>query len=281
MRRRVSHDVEKHICVNATGVNIFRECFIQMDGSLHLHRQREGGSGVLVLCGLLKGDIRTMRDTVDRVLADAEDLETLECLVLTWFPSFRIPDGVLRYCFAHVKRYANRLGTIHFVDLPVWKHTVFQSVCRTALPETLRRRVRLSSRGDVATMLGDEILRAIEHLTSEDAEASSVREEDDVVPHLVFHGKKYGGGGEWGSTRSKSKVFYVSRAHVWYADARDARLVSPKMPLSECQVREMHDDILLFSCNDRILRITASSEDLSTFAEVVGGGVASKTKDEL
>lgn len=257
-----------------------------MDGSLHILAEdgrllrTSKNRGVLVLFGLLKGDIHSMRSQVDRAMELAVDVETLECLVLTSYPSFRIPDAVIRYCFSHVKTYASRFANIYFVDLPVMKRAVFRTVCK-ALPASLSRLVKLTSRSDLHCILGDDILNAIPCGFSEvkNCPTTSI-DADEIV--LTFDGKKYGGGGEWGSTRCKEKTFFVSAAQLWYVDKYDSRLVSNVYPHFKCKLDQfdIQKEMTILRLDDRVVKLRAPARHLSALYAILNVDTLKRRGDE-
>jgi hypothetical protein len=253
-----------------------------MDGSLHMLVENgdlvktRSGHGVLVMRGLLKGDIHHMRAAVDRALEHARDVEMLECLVFTSHPSFRVPDAVMRYCFSHVKKYAAKFANIYFVDLPFVKRAVFHTACK-ALPDSLRRLVKVASYVELQSILGNDILDAV---PTEDVAATPVPCDENQEVIFQFDGKKYGSGGDWGSTRCKAKTFHISSTHLWYVDKHDSRLISSTMPLDECVVekRNVPGD-MVFTFGSRSIRILASPEDLSKVCETLSEGTSKRRED--
>jgi hypothetical protein len=211
-----------------------------MDGYIHL-LLKDGNPyitaenhGVLVMYGLLLGDIHTMRELVDNTMHEADGIDKLDCIIYTSFPSFRIPDAVLRYCFAHIKKYAGRFASIHFVDLPHFKKAIFYTVCQT-LPYTLKSIVKLTTIEELHLYFGD-----IELTCKKRENAISTQKLENII--FTFNGKKYGNGEQWGSRQWKHKIFYVSDSQFWYISKSDSRLVGPKIPLGECKfIENPHD----------------------------------------
>lgn len=211
-----------------------------MDGSLALLHDAAGaalvthsGRGVLVLRGLLRGDIHEMRAQIDAAMACADDagVHELEAIVLTRYPSFRVPDAVLRYAFVHAKRYAPRLANIHFVDLEPFKRAVFRAAC-AALPAELRALVRLIDSAELPAV--DPTLGAAPLHTAVPPPLAPGPLEDEVL--FAFDGHKRGSGGALSTRRWKRKRFFVTAGRLWYADASDARLEGERAPLAACDL---------------------------------------------
>ena len=239
-----------------------------MDGTLTLLRDSHGKivvlqdppsspkRGVLVLHGLPMGTIQDMRASIDAVMHEAtgtEGLACLEAIILTTFPSFRIPDAVLRYAFLHTRRYASLVTAIHFVDLDVARRAVFWVACR-ALPAELRALVRLTSMRHLRdTVLGPANSRFLLNcvpppppsslpVTPGGAKESPKRMPDAMIL-LDFYGSKQGSGrGPLASNRWKRKRFILSDSHLWYEDARDARLEGERLPLDACHLEVDGED---------------------------------------
>ena len=213
-----------------------------MDGSLALLHDATGaalvthsGRGVLVLRGLLCGDIHEMRAQIDAAMAraDGAGIYELEAIVLTRYPSFRVPDAVLRYAFVHAKRYAPRFANIYFVDLDPLKRAVFRAAC-AALPAELRALVRLTSSAELH--LVDPTIGAAPLHTAvpPPLEVDARPRENEVV--FAFDGHKRGSGGALSTRRWKRKRFYVTAGRVWYADASDPRLEGEREALAACSL---------------------------------------------
>ena len=223
-----------------------------MDGTLTLLRDAQGGlivppdpapaskRGILVLHGLPMGTIHDMRASIDAVMHEAtvtEGLVSLEAIVLTTFPSFRVPDAVLRYAFVHTRRYASLFTTIHFVDLDVAKRAVFWVACR-ALPVELRTLVRLTTTRQLEDRLGATTAHRLETSSS-----SSPAKPHTPTILLDFCASKQGSGkGPLSSSRWKRKRILLSHTHLWYVDVRDPRLESLRLPLDLCRVEEEEED---------------------------------------
>jgi len=244
-----------------------------MDGSLALLHDAEGeplvtqsGRGVLVLRGLLRGDIHQMRAQIDVAVARADDggIHELEAIVLTRYPSFRVPDAVLRYAFVHVKRYAPRIANIYFVDLDPLKRAVFRAAC-LALPAELRDLVRLVDSHDLARTdpaLGAGPLHTALPLALV-AETLGPIEEHGIL--FAFDGQKRGSGGALSSRRWKRKRFFVTAGRVWYADASDLRLESERATLAACEIEVLEDGVSALIRTPRAAwRIRADSNALHT-----------------
>lgn len=217
---------------------------------------------VLLMYGLLTGDIHTMRSEVDKAMSQVFENEKLECLVLTWFPSFRIPDSVLRYCFSHIKQYSNKIQTIYFLDLPFIKKTVFKSVCKL-LPESLACLVKLTSSSSVNELLGITLPQSLPIVKK-----SSVTNYTDEE-YFTFTGKKKGSGGEWGNDAWKLKTFHVSPTYFWYRDKNDKRIESEFIPLVDCKVVNRSEKELVISTGKKLFIISASSSDLENFCMIL------------
>lgn len=215
-----------------------------MDGSLALLHDAadeplvtQSGRGVLVLRGLLRGDIHQMRAQIDAAVACADDdgIHELEAIVLTRYPSFRVPDAVLRYAFVHAKRYAPRLANIHFVDLEPLKRGVFRAAC-LALPAELRDLVRVTDSRDLARV--DPALGADPMHTALppplETETLALIKSSDVV--FAFDGQKRGSGAALSTRRWKHKRFIVAAGRLWYAAASDARLEGERAALAACEL---------------------------------------------
>lgn len=252
-----------------------------MDGTLELKMVNGApvltadGRGILLMYGLITGDIHTMRNRVDTAMQNANGVDELECIVLTKYPSFRVPDSILRYCFGHVKMYAHRFASIHFVDLPRIKMTVFRLACRT-LPESLQKLVRITSSDEIYRTFGNICERSVSDTTTiVPAPPPSI----NATLLFTFDGKKHGNGGDWGSEYWKAKTFCVSSTHVWYMARRDDRLVSVPMSLKECKLAVKGDTATLSNAT-RSWTIRTSPENFQTFQSILDKDVSTKAADE-
>ena len=233
-----------------------------MDGYMHLLSNNgrpyttDKKRGVLVMYGLLVGNIYTMRGLIDAVMHEASGIDKLDCIIYTSFPSFRIPDAVLRYSFAHLKKYSDRFASIHFIDLPHLKKTVFHAVCQT-LPKSLRSLVKITATNELPLYFGD-----VKITCDEKKQTPVIPSLEDVI--FTFHGQKHGNGGQWGSRQWKSKIFHVSDTHIWYISKHDNRLASPKLPLQECRfIDDPHDNsVLTIETTDAQWNIKSIAESL-------------------
>jgi len=228
---------------------------------------------VLLMYGLLTGDIHSMRSAVDNVMSQVFEGEKLECLVLTWFPSFRIPDSVLRYCFSHIKQYSNKIQTIYFLDLPLVKKTLFKTVCKV-LPESLACLVKLTSSSTLDELLGISLPQVLPIPVCKNEVYNHANEEC-----FTFIGKKKGSGGKWGNETWKSKTFHASPTHFWYRDKIDERIESEFIPLADCKVVSCTDKELVFDTQKKTFIISASAFDLENFGMILNEDFLKKTAD--
>lgn len=228
---------------------------------------------VLLMYGLLTGDIHSMRSVVDNAMSQIFEGEKLECLVLTWFPSFRIPDPVLRYCFSHIKQYSNKIQTIYFLDFPLVKRTLFKTVCRL-LPESLACLVKLTSSSSLDELLGITLPRVLPVPVCKSKVSNHTNEEC-----FTFIGKKKGSGGKWGNETWKPKTFHASPTHFWYRDKNDKRIEGEFIPLVECKVLSCTDRELVFSTQKKRFIISASTFDLENFCTILNKDFSKKTAD--
>lgn len=239
-----------------------------MDGTIKILKNNNNiiktkkGYGIIVMYGLLKGNIHDMRKAIDIVMHQFNYNEKVECIILTSYPSFRIPDAVLRYCFTHTKQYSEKIENIYFVDLPIIKKAVFNTVCK-ALPESLSRLVKLIPSSSLCDILGDVTIPHDSNFIPSNSCENFY--EDDI---LIFNGKKMGNGGTWGNKKWKNKTFHVSKNYFWYVDKSDSRLVSTYIPLSDCIDfdKDEKNNILTIKTNYKFIKINADIEDLNNFS---------------
>lgn len=239
-----------------------------MDGTIQILKnddyiiKTKKGYGIIVMYGLLKGNIHDMRKKIDVVMHQVNCNEKVECIILTSYPSFRIPDAVLRYCFTHAKQYSEKIENIYFVDLPIIKKAVFNTICR-ALPESLSRLIKLIPSSSLCDILGDVTIPHYSDLISSGSCENMY--EDDI---LIFDGRKIGNGGTWGNKKWKNKTFHVSKNYFWYVDKSDSRLVSTYISLSDCIVfdKDEKNNILTIKTNDKFIKINADIEVLNNFS---------------
>ena len=256
-----------------------------MDGSLALLHDAAGvplvthsWRGVLVLRGLLRGDIHEMRAQIDAAMACADDagIHDMEAIVLTQYPSFRVPDAVLRYAFVHAKRYAPRFANIYFVDLDPLKRAVFRAAC-AALPAELRSLVRLISSAELQAV-DPTIGAAPLHTAVPPPLAVDARpREDEVV--FAFDGHKRGSGGALSTRRWKRKRFYVTAGRVWYADASAPRLEGEREALAACSLTADGAQALIQTPR-ATWSIRASPEELSMLRAAIEQAEAAFSRTE-
>lgn len=257
------------------------------DGHVGLVRDEDGavfvnsrGRGVALMCGLLCGTIHDMRAAVDALLEDAECEGVHECdaLVLTRYPSFRVPNAVLRYCFAYLRHHASMFAAIHFVDLDPVKRAAFRTAC-LALPHELRSLVRVTKSDEVRSLAGVDA-RLLATNEARLAALCHARPPDPVEPATFFDGHKRGSGGPGGSLRWKPKRFYSSADRLWYADPRDARLEGVREALVACHMEATGPGEALIRTPRATWHIRAHEDSLRTLSAKLARAAAACEAEE-